>query len=154
MENILFINSSPNKNGNTFYIGEEILKNKEYKILQMSDYKVSQYGQVYSDDQIAEIFKEIEKADTILIGSPIYWYSVGGILKTFIDRSYMLKEAEALKGKNLYVFAQGSSPNKECFDNITYLINRYAKLMNINLKGLAIGAASEKDKIIKDLNLQ
>lgn len=153
MKNILFINSSPNKNGNTFNIGEKILRNKEYKILQMSDYKVSQYGQVYSDDQIADIFKEIEKADTILIGSPIYWYSVCGILKTFIDRSYMLKEAEALKGKDVYVFAQGSSPNKECFDNITYLINRYAKLMNMNLKGLAIGAASEKDKIIKDLNL-
>lgn len=154
MEKILFMNGSPNRNGNTFTIGEEALKNIEHSILQMADYKVSQYGQVYEDDQIKDIFKEIEKADTLVIGAPIYWYTVGGILKTFIDRLYMLPEAEMLKGKKLYVFAQGSAPNKECYDNITYLMKRVATLMDMELKGLAIGADSEKAKIIKELNIK
>ena len=71
-------------------------------ILQMSDYRVSQYGNVSADDQISEIFKTLEDKDTIVIGAPVYWYTVGGILKTFIDRLYMLPEAEVLKGKKLY----------------------------------------------------
>ena len=46
MSKILFINSSPNKNGNTYRIGEDLLKNTEHQVLQMSDYKIYQYGQV------------------------------------------------------------------------------------------------------------
>ena len=42
MEKIIFMNGSPNKSGNTFRIGEEILKGINHDILQMSDYKVSQ----------------------------------------------------------------------------------------------------------------
>ena len=102
MNKILFMNCSPNRNGNTYRIGEKILEGKEHNILQMADYKISQYGQVYEDDQIGDVFKEIEKADTLLIGAPVYWYTVGGILKTFIDRLYMLPEAEVLKGKKFY----------------------------------------------------
>lgn len=68
MGKITFINSSPNKSGNTFRIGEEILKGVNHDIIQMSDYKVYQYGQVYEDDEINEIFKKLETVDTIVIG--------------------------------------------------------------------------------------
>ena len=94
MEKIIFMNGSPNKSGNTFRIGEEILKGVDHDVLQMSDYKVSQYGQIYEYDQISEIFKKLENVDTIVIGTPVYWYTIGGIVKTFIDRLYMLPEAE------------------------------------------------------------
>ncbi len=40
MEKIIFMNGSPNKSGNTFRIGEEILKGVYHDVLQMSDYKV------------------------------------------------------------------------------------------------------------------
>ena len=56
---ILFMNCSPNKNGNTFQFGEKILKGKEHEILQMADYRISQYGQVYPDDQIKEVLSKI-----------------------------------------------------------------------------------------------
>lgn len=86
MSKILFINSSPNKNGNTYRIGEDLLKNTEHQVLQMSDYKIYQYGQVFKDDQIKDIFDEIKKYDTLIIGTPVYWYTIGGMLKTLIDR--------------------------------------------------------------------
>lgn len=54
MNKILFMNCSPNKNGNTYHIGEKILANKEHKVLQMADYKISQYGQVYEYDKKGE----------------------------------------------------------------------------------------------------
>lgn len=56
--------------------------------------------------------KEICGADIILIGTPAYWDTISGLLKTFIDRLYMLPEAEKLNGKKLYFFAQGSGPDE------------------------------------------
>ncbi len=42
MKKIVFINSSPYKDGNTERIGLELLKNIEHKTIQMSEYKISQ----------------------------------------------------------------------------------------------------------------
>lgn len=111
MSKVLFMNCSPNKDSNTFRIGKNLLDGVEHDVLQMSDYKISQYGQVYEDDQIKEVFNKIKNYDTLVIGSPVYWYTVSRILKTFIDRLYMLPEAEILRGKKLYLFAQGSAPD-------------------------------------------
>lgn len=152
MEKIIFMNCSHNKGGNTFRIGEEILKEVNHDILQMSDYKVYQYGQVYEDDQINEIFKNLENANTIVIGAPVYWYTVGGILKTFIDRLYLLPEAKVLKGKNLYFFAQGSAPDEGTVKTIEHLATRVAELMGMNLKSVVVDS-SEGNKIISAMNI-
>ena len=37
---ILFINGSPNKNGNTETLVKNFLKNKEYDTLNLADYKI------------------------------------------------------------------------------------------------------------------
>lgn len=147
------MNSSPNKNGNTFRIGEELLKEVPHNILHMVDYKVSQYGNVSSDDQIGEIFKELEDKDIIVIGTPIYWYTVGGLLKTFIDRLYMLPETEVLKGKKLYFFAQGSGPDEETIKTIEHLASRVAELMEMDLKSIIVDF-SAGSKILESMFIQ
>lgn len=152
MERIIFMNGSPNKSGNTFRIGEEILKGISHDILQMSDYKVSQYGQVYEDDDINKIFEKIKNVDTIVIGAPVYWYTVSGIVKTFIDRLYLLPEAEVLKGKNLYFFAQGSAPDELARQSITFLVTRVSELMGMNLKDVVVDS-SDGNKIISTMRI-
>lgn len=152
MEKIIFMNGSPNKSGNTFRIGEEILKGINHDILQMSDYKVSQYGQVYEDDEINKIFEKIKNVDTIVIGAPVYWYTVSGIVKTFIDRLYLLPEAEVLKGKNLYFFAQGSAPDEATRQSITFLATRVSELMGMNLKDVVVDS-SDDNKIISTMRI-
>lgn len=152
MEKIIFMNGSPNKDGNTFKIGEKILNGINHDILQMSDYKVYQYGQVYEDDQINEILKKIENVNTIVIGAPVYWYTIGGIVKTFIDRLYLLPKAEVLKGKNLYFFAQGSAPDELTEKSITSLVTRMSKLMGIHLKSVIVDS-SDGNKIISTINM-
>lgn len=115
----------------------------------MADYKISKYGQVYEDDQIGGVFKEIEKVDTIVIGAPIYWYTVGGILKTFIDRLYLLPEAEVLKGKKFYLFAQGTAPDEATKKSVTFLANRVATLMEMELKDVVIGTSDGNEIVSK-----
>lgn len=152
MKKIVFMNCSPRKNGNTFRIGEEVLKNVEHDVLQMADYKISQYGQVFEDDQINDVFKVLEDKEIILIGAPIYWYTVGGILKTFIDRLYLLDEAEVLSGKELYFFAQGSAPDEITKKTVEHLATRVAKLMNMSLKMVVVDASSGR-QIIKTMTI-
>ena len=138
MSKYLFINSSPNKDGNTYRIGEQLLVNLDHEVLQMSDYRISQYGQVYADDEMKEVMAKIDQVDTLVIGAPVYWYTVGGMLKTFIDRLYMLPEAEVLRGKKLYLFAQGSAPDEATEKSIQFLASRVAYLMGMELKGVVV----------------
>lgn len=44
--NILFINGSPNKNGNTKALAEKMLKGKAYETLNLTDYRIGSYGKV------------------------------------------------------------------------------------------------------------
>lgn len=153
MGKILFMNSSPNRNGNTYRIGEELLKDKAHEVLQMADYRISQYGQVFEDDEIKDVFKKIAECDTLVIGSPVYWYTVSGMLKTFIDRLYMLPEADALRGKKLYLFAQGSLLSQDTVKSIEFLSNRLSYLMGMELKGV-ITDSSDGNEILSKMRIE
>lgn len=153
MKKILFMNFSPNKNGNTYQIGKELLNDHNYEVMQISDYRISQYGQVYNDDQIKEVLKKVAEFDTLVIGSPVYWYSVSGLLKTFIDRLYMLPEADALNGKELYLFAQGSAPDNDTINSITFLANRLSTLMGMKLKNVVVDR-SDGRKILSNMTIE
>ena len=153
MKKILFVNSSPNREGNTYRIGEELLKDKEHEILQMADYRISQYGQVFDDDEIKDVLKKIDEYDILVIGSPVYWYNVSGMLKTFIDRLYMLPEAEALRGKKLYLFAQGSVPNSDTVKSIEFLASRLSYLMGMELKSV-VTDSSDGSEILRKMKIE
>lgn len=42
---ILFINGSPNKEGNTAALADRLLSGKAYETLNLTDYKIYSYGQ-------------------------------------------------------------------------------------------------------------
>ena len=53
----------------------------------MSDYKISQYGQVFQDDQIKDVFNIIKNYDTLVIGSPVYWGVAAWPVDTFVSNN-------------------------------------------------------------------
>ena len=59
---ILFINGSPNKNGNTAALAETLLEGKEYETLNLTDYRIGSYGQTFGDDQLDEIIAKMKEA--------------------------------------------------------------------------------------------
>ncbi len=137
---ILFINGSPNKDGNTAGLAKELLKNKEYRTLNLVDYKLYSYGQDYPDDQFDEILNEMKKADIIVIGSPLYWHSMSGAARNLLDRSYGTVTSEMLGGKKLYFLFQGASPTKEQLAAGDYTMGRYAGLYGMEYMGMATTA--------------
>ena len=50
-------------------------------------------------DDMQEIYGQMEKADAILFGSPVYFGSVSAQLKAIMDRTFMYLPAHRLEGK-------------------------------------------------------
>ncbi len=44
------------------------------------------YGRCAVQDDLTDVFSKIEQADAIILGSPIYWGTVSGEMKSFMDR--------------------------------------------------------------------
>ena len=85
---ILFINGSPNKNGNTAALAAELLKDHEYETLNLTDYTIGAFGQNLPGDELNAVIAAMKKADTIVIGSPVYWHNICGSVRNVLDRFY------------------------------------------------------------------
>lgn len=108
--NILFINGSPNKNGNTKALAEKMLKGKAYETLNLTDYRIGSYGQNFQDDQLDEVIDKMKAADVIVVGSPLYWHNICGSVRNVLGRFYGKVEQEGLSGRTLYFLFQGATP--------------------------------------------
>lgn len=85
---ILFINGSPNHHGNTAALAAVLLKGKEYKTLNLTDYTIGAYGQNLPGDGLNEVIAAMKEADTVVIGSPVYWHNICGSVRNVLDRFY------------------------------------------------------------------
>ena len=74
----------------------------------MEDYKLYSYGQTFPDDQFIEILDKMKEADTIVIGSPVYWHNMSGAIRNLLDRFYGPVSQGELKGRSLYFLFQGA----------------------------------------------
>jgi multimeric flavodoxin WrbA len=54
---------------------------------------------VIENDDWVEIVQKVIDADVLVIGSPTYYYDVGGHIKNFIDRTYSLYHDRKLAGR-------------------------------------------------------
>jgi len=59
--NYLFINGSPNPNGNTAAMAAELLKGKNYESLNLTDYTIGAYGQELPGDGLDAVIAAMEK---------------------------------------------------------------------------------------------
>ena len=99
---ILFINGSPNKNGNTAALAAALLKGKEYETLNLIDYTIGAYGQNLPGDGLDAVIAAMRQADTIVIGSPVYWHNICGSVRNVLDRFYGKVENGSLSGRRLW----------------------------------------------------
>ena len=146
---IVFINGSPNKNGNTAGLAKELLKGRDYETLNLTDYRIGSYGQDFRDDQLGEVIGKIKEAEVIVIGSPLYWHNICGSVRNMLDRFYGLVEEGALSGKSLYFLFQGAAPEKWMMEAGEYTMKRFAGLYGMEYAGMATnrseaGRLSEK----------
>ncbi len=134
--NILFINGSPNKNGNTAALAAELLAGKDYKTLMLTDYTIGSYGQQLAGDGLADVIAEMKKADVIVVGSPVYWHNICGSVRNVLDRFYGAVDEGELAGRKLYFVFQGGAPEKWMLEAGEYTMKRFAALYGMNYGGM------------------
>ena len=102
---ILGILCSPRKEGNTEILLQEALtgakeSGPETELLRISKMKINpcdgcmtchQSGECRIQDDMQKNYKKILEADGIILGSPVYFWSVSAQAKTLIDRTYALR---------------------------------------------------------------
>lgn len=150
--NILFINGSPNRNGNTAKLAAKLLAGRKYETLNLVEYKLYAYGQNFADDQFGEILKKMKEADIIVLGSPVYWHNMCGIVRNLLDRFYGPVNSGALSGKKLAFVFQGAAPEGWMLEKGEYTMNRFAKLYGMEYAGMAT-CCSETEAVAKKLGL-
>lgn len=100
---ILGINGSPRKTGRTVKLIQMILSSAkkvsgEVKLVHLVDYGIKPCLGCYSiepkkcvypcriKDGMQKLYPLLEKADAVVLGSPVYWFNMSGLMKNFIDR--------------------------------------------------------------------
>ncbi|AND63728.1 FMN reductase [Flavobacterium covae] len=104
MSNSVIIVGSSRKNGNTTTIADAIAEQYKMDIINLSDYQFTYYdyeNKNITDDFLPLMKEIIEKYDTLLFATPIYWYNMSGIMKVFFDRFSDLIRIEKDWGRKL-----------------------------------------------------
>ena len=91
---------SPRRGGNTDTLVEQVLAGAADAVHQiekvyLADYALTPIDAVYGEetnwtdprqDVADQLIDKIVAADAVVLGSPVYWFSISGLMKLFIDR--------------------------------------------------------------------
>lgn len=116
MKKGVIILGSSNSNGETKKIVAFVSKRMNYPIIDLRTKNISEFDYEFKNrnDDFHPLIKNIvNNYDIIILATPVYWYTMSGIMKTFFDRiSDCLKiEKEIgrkLKGMEMAVISCGS----------------------------------------------
>ena len=107
------------------------------------------HGSGYYANKINEILNK-EKADKIILASPLYMSGITGLLKTVIDRFYALYKHNLFKGKTIYLILTGQGTledNEEEIDDIVRWFFGISEWMNFEFKFLGYFCSGEQNTI-------
>ena len=100
MKNVLILSSSPRKDGNSDLLCQEFFKGAReaghsVELVRIAEKKIgycqacyacTRLGKCFQQDDMNELAAKMEQADVIVLATPVYFYSMSGQLKVFIDR--------------------------------------------------------------------
>jgi len=115
---VLSLSASHVKKGNTGqligYLNDQIeqaaIENLKMKSVTLTGAKIGpcrgcrkcmETGSCIVKDDFNSLARKMLKSDLIIIGSPVYFHDVSGLVKNFIDRTYSLWHDRQLKGKKV-----------------------------------------------------
>ncbi len=159
-KNVLIISSSPRKNGNSDLLCDEFMKGAtetghNVEKIRLSDYKINfcqacyvckTKGVCFQKDDMNKILEKIEKADTIVLATPVYFYCMSAQLKTMIDRTVV---KYPLQNKNFYYIITSTDDEKKNVEKVIDALRGFAIDCTENSKECGviygIGASAKGD---------
>lgn len=114
----LIIQGSSRSDGNTGKITRELNSNINADILDLKRFNIQHYEYEKPDtsDDFMKAAEEMSGRNKLIFVSPIYWYTMSGLMKVFFDRltdliDYRNELARELENMEMYVVSCGSTPD-------------------------------------------
>jgi|GEM_PF-323575 len=110
---------SARSDGHTAQIAAQISSRLGANLIDLKEYQIGHYDYQHgykNDDFLNLIRNEIIEMDTLILATPVYWYSMSGRMKVFLDRFTDLLKIEKdlgrqLRDKSLAVFTTSNGDN-------------------------------------------
>ncbi len=127
--------------GDTYKVCKQLISENGYKFQDLTELVIMPFDYDYDnkdDDYMGFIKHVIDKYDNIILATPVYWYTMSGIMKNFVDRftdlmTIQKEVGRRLRGKNLlYVSVSNSDDVPEEFQ---LPIKRTAEYLGMNFRG-------------------
>lgn len=140
MRSIIILGSSRN-DGDTSKVVNLLKEKSDWDLIDLNDYDFSYYDYAHKnagDDFLPMMRNIINNYDTLIFATPVYWYSMSGIMKVFFDRITDLLEIEKdlgrkLRGKNMA--ALSCSIGNHLGDQFWLPFSETAKYLGMNYLG-------------------
>ena len=165
---IIGFNASPRKKGNTAWAINKILESAKEEGAEIQSWNFSDLdikpcqgclachqqgnqGCIVKDD-MQKLYSELESADTLILGSPVYMGQMSAQAKIFVDRLFAqinprfsphFKERNAKK-KLILVFTQGN-PDSNMFQAYFDYTKHMFQLLEFDVKGVHIITGMRND---------
>ncbi|WP_266205660.1 flavodoxin family protein [Pontibacter kalidii] len=112
----LVILASARRNSDTQLLACKLLAEQKYELINLLDFRVSPYtyaGKYETEDQFIGIARQLLQHEQVIFATPVYWYSMSGLLKNFFDRLTDLVTTQKelgrkMAGKKVHLLAVGS----------------------------------------------
>ncbi len=112
---VLGIIGAARKNGTVSSLTKKVLEGTQEngnltELINLYDYDIQHCkgcwschtGKCTIDDDFEKVFIKIKEADIIILGSPVYWANISGIMKTFFDRHTVHMHNRFPDGRDLW----------------------------------------------------
>ncbi len=133
----LVILGSARKESNTRKLINLIFSEIDIELIDLLDYYLQPYnyeGNYSKDDHFVEICNTILNHNKIVFATPVYWYSMSGIMKIFFDRLTDIITIHKdiglkMKDKNVFLISTGSEDSLPSgFENPFRLTSNYLNM--------------------------
>lgn len=114
----LIISGSSRQDSNTNFYLHTVFGQTDFIQINLIDEHVTpyNYSNIYPEnDSFVKITETILQHQTIVYATPVYWYAMSGLMKTFFDRfsdliSIRKDVGRKLKGRSFFLLAVGFDP--------------------------------------------
>ena len=165
MKTIAVIDGGTRPNGNTAILTDQVIEGlsvakillRDYTVFPIIDMRHDSGGFKKREDDYHTIIDQILPHKILIFSTPIYWYSMSGLMKNFVDRwSHSLRDSDypdfkaQMAKKTVYVIAVGGdNPHVKGLPMIQQFQHIF-DFMGIEFGGYIIGVGNKPKDILED----
>lgn len=160
MRNILVVVGSGNVKGNTDALVDYFIKgaiesghhvkkvnlNGDIKGCQGCGLCQKNGNKCVIQDKMKDIYPFFESSDTIVLASPLYFWSISARLKSFIDRLYAISTHDEYPEKDTFLLMTSGSKEFYAFEQAVSFYRFFTNALGWNDKGMVLAGGCHKEE--------